>query len=421
MAYQVIIPKLTNEMQEGRILEWLCSEGEAVSVGQPLFVVETDKAATDVPAEQPGILRRILVQAGSTVPVGATVAWIGAPGEAIPEIERTAPVSEPDSQTRAKPAGPFPEVVIADEGPERVLASPIAKRLGRELGVDLGAVREYSGRRRIREADVRAFHNDAQAKAKRAAPADRKPAAQPDAEFTLIEPTPLQRTMAARMTESAAVPQFAAARDADLTNLEQFRSGMLSRWEARCGFRLTYTHIFALLVSRALESHARLNASWTRDGIRLYRDINLGVAMATERGLVVPVVRRANRLSLEEISGEIVRLQQAAERNRLSPQDLEGGTFTLTNVGMMGITLSIPLLNPPQSGILAVAAKRARVTIEDGQLKSVPVATITLVADHRVVDGAIGAAFLGHVSELVQNPWLALLESQASGRSLSDD
>jgi pyruvate dehydrogenase E2 component (dihydrolipoamide acetyltransferase) len=414
LASQVIMPKLTDQMEEGHVLEWLCSESEAVSVGQPLFVVETDKAAIEVPADQEGTLLKILVPAGSAVPTGTPVAWIGAPGEAIPEVERPAPVQEPAARTEEKPVSPPAGAVVAAERPERVLASPFAKRLARELGVGLKAVQEHTGRRRLTRADVQAYA-DAQETAVRAAPTEKKLGVRPEVEFTLVEPTPLQRTMAARMTESAAIPQFANAVDVDLTNLEQFRSELMSSWEACCGFRLTYTHILAAMAVRALESQPILNASWTPEGIRLYGVVNLGVAMATERGLVVPVVRRANQLSLEEIASEIVRLQQAAGRNRLLPDDLAGGTFTLTNVGMMGITLSIPVLNPPQSGILAVAAKRDRVTVENGELKSLPVTTITLVADHRIVDGAMGAAFLRRVKELVENPWLVLLKSRSSG------
>jgi pyruvate dehydrogenase E2 component (dihydrolipoamide acetyltransferase) len=413
VAYQVIMPKLTNEMHEGRILEWLCSEGEAVTVGRPLFVVETDKAATEVPAEHLGTLRKILVEAGSTVGIGATVAWIGTPSEAIPEVVDPAPPTESEPRITTKPARPSADAAAGVEDSERVLASPIAKRLARELGVDLRAVREHTGRRRIRETDVQAYHDRAMVTT--ASPRrDPVSEAQPEAEFTLVEPTPLEQTMAARMTESASVPQLAAARDVDLTALERFRGELLSDWKARHGFRLTYTHIFAALVSRALEDHPRLNASWTPDGIRLYHGVNLGVAMATERGLVVPVVQRANHLSLEEISREIVRLQRGSEGNRLAHEDLSGGTFTLTNVGMLGITLSIPLLNPPQSGILAVAAKRAHAVVESGELKSIPVTTLTAVADHRVVDGAGAAAFLRRLSELAQNPETVLLEGLAA-------
>jgi pyruvate dehydrogenase E2 component (dihydrolipoamide acetyltransferase) len=403
LASLVIVPKLTDEMREGHILEWLCSEGDTVSVAQPLFVVETDKAAVEVPAEHAGTLLKILVPTGSTVPVGTSVAWVGTPGEVIPQIERPAVARQPDVPPEAKPADlTLRDMSVAGE-PEPVLASPIAKRLARELGVDLSLVQAHTGRRRITEADVRAYA-DARAKTTPPAAVARKPEIRPQVEFSLVEPAPLQRVMAARMTESAAIPQFATGCDVDFTNLEAFRNERLPDWEAAHGFRLTHTHLLAALVARALESHPTLNASWTPDDIRLYRVVNLGVAVATERGLVVPVVRHANRLSLEEIAAEIVRLRQAAERNRLSPHDLEGGTFTLTSVGMMGITLSIPLLNPPQSGILAVASTRAQLTVANGELKSIPVATITLVADHRVVDGAASTAFLRSVKELVENP-----------------
>lgn len=404
MASQIILPKLTYEMQEGCILEWLCSEGEAVSKHQPLFVVETDKAAIEVPAEEPGTLLKILVQAGSTVPVNTPVAWIGGPGEAMPGGETAQPVEE-----LAAPVEEKPRVVVPPEEPKAVRTSPGARRLARELGVDLKAVQEQVRPKPIREADVQAYA-DAQARAMPATPVAKRVAV----EFELIQPTPLQRAMATRLTKSAAIPQYAAACDVDLTNLEQFRSSLLSDWEASRGFRLTHTHILAALVAQALESCPTLNASWTDEGIRLYRTVNLGVAMATERGLVVPVVQRANQLSLEEVAAEIVKLHQAANRNRLLPQDLEGGTFTLTNVGMMGITLSIPVLNPPQSGILAVGAEREHLILQDGELRSIPVTTITLVADHRVVDGATGAQFLGRVKNLMENPWLAFLSKEGS-------
>ncbi len=414
MGSQVILPKLTDQMQDARILEWLCSEGDAFTFDQPLFVAETDKAAVEVPAERAGTLLKILVPAGSTVPIGTPVAWVGAPGEVLRDVEMRQQLQEPAVQVQEKPSIPSSGIEIAAEKPELVLATPMAKRLARELCVDLKALEEHVGRRLIREADVQAY---AQTQATmRTARVAKTLVAEPDTEFVLHELTPLQRAMASRMAQSAAIPQFASACDAEMTNLEQFRSELLSTWEASHGFRLTYTHILAALVARALESHPTLNASWTPNGIRLYRVVNLGVAMATERGLVVPVVRGANQLSLGEIAVEITRLRQAAERNRLLPRDLEGGTFTLTNVGMMGITFSLPLLNPPQSGILAVAAKRAHLTVENGELRSIPVTMITVVADHRIVDGAASAAFLARVKELIENPWLVMPRQEVSAR-----
>ncbi len=404
MASQVILPKLTYEMEEGRVIEWLCEEGEQVAAGQTLFVVETDKAAIEVPAEEAGTLLRVLVLAGDTVPVSTPVAWIGAPGEAIPETEALQPPEKRKAVSPPQAVGPSQEAAVTSGKPRAVAASPVAKRLACKLGVDLADVQKHVGQKCIREADVRAYV-EARKEAVRAG----GPPVEGEAEFELLGLTPLQRTMASHLSQAAAIPQSAAACEVDLTNLELLRNELLADWEASHGPRLTYTHMLAALVARALEGCPALNASWTDEGIRLYRTVNLGVAMASDRGLVVPVVRNAHQLSLAEIAAEIVRLQRAAERNRLLPRDLKGGTFTMTNVGMMGITLSIPLLNPPQSAILGIGAKRTQVVLEDNRLWAIPVTWITAVTDHRVVDGAASAAFLQRVKALIENPRPALI------------
>ncbi len=394
MATQVILPKLTYEMEEGLIVEWLCDEGNAVAAGQALFVVETDKASIEVQAEEAGILLRVLVPTDATVPVGAAVAWIGAPGDAIPEVEALHPPKEQEAVS-----SPQDITVVASRVPEAVVASPVAKRLARELGIDLEDVQKHVGQKRVREADVRAY-----ADARSTAMGADGPEASGDAEFELIKPTPLQRAMASHLSQAAAIPQAAATCEVNLTSLELLRNELLADWEASHGFRLSFTHMLAPLVALALESCPTLNATWTDEGIRLYRTINLGVAMASDRGLVIPVVRGANQLSLAETASELVRLQRATMGNRLRPQDLKGGTFTITNVGMLGITLSIPLLNPPQSGILAIGAKRAQLVLKDGQPVTIPVALITVAFDHRVVDGVAAAAFLQRLKELMENP-----------------
>lgn len=393
MATQVILPKLTYEMEEGRIVEWLCEEGNAVDAGQALFVVETDKASIEVQAEEAGILLRVLVPTDATVPVGAAVAWIGAPGDAIPEAEALHPRKE--QQAVSSPQ----DIAVTPRDSETVAASPVAKRLARELGVALEDVQKHVGQKRIREADIRAY-----ADARSSAMGTDGPEAAGDAEFELIKPSPLQRAMASHLSQAAAIPQAAASCEVNLTSLEFLRNELSADWEASHGFRLSFTHMLAPLVARALESCPTLNATWTDEGIRLYRTINLGVAMASDRGLVVPVVRGANQLSLAEIASEIIRLQRATMGNRLHPKDLEGGTFTITNVGMLGITLSIPLLNPPQSGILAVGAKRAQLVLTNGQPVTIPVTLITVTFDHRVVDGVAAAAFLQRLKELMENP-----------------
>lgn len=398
MATQVILPKLTYEMEEGRIAEWLCEEGNAVAAGQALFVVETDKASVEVQAEETGTLLKVLVPIDATVLVGAAVAWIGAPGDAIPEAEALDPPKEKEAVSTPKDITVISGDTVASRDPVAVAASPVAKRLARELGIDLDDVQKHVGQNRIREGDVRAY-----ADARSTAMGTDGPEAAGHAEFELIKPTPLQRAMASHLSQAAAIPQAAAACEVNLTSLELLRNELLADWEASHGFRLSFTHMLAQLVALALESCPTLNATWTDEGIRLYRTINLGVAMASDRGLVVPVVRGANQRSLAELAGEIVRLQRATMGNRLRPQDLEGGTFTITNVGMLGITLSIPLVNPPQSGILAIGAKRDQLVLKDGQPVTIPVTLITVSFDHRVVDGVAAAAFLQRLKELMED------------------
>ena len=427
MTSSVILPKLTYEMHEGRILEWLAVEGAPISPGQVLFTVETDKAAIEVPAEESGVLLKILVPAGETVPVSSTVAYIGAAGETPVEAELgslaggdagTAGVAQMVASA-ATPAGG-----ISGASDDSIPASPIARKMARELGIDLGAVLAFSGGKRVREADVQAYV-DAQKAVEPPASEPAPPAVSarpvspvapvpptPEPTFELVRPTPLQKAMAGRMSLAAAIPQMAAACDVDLTQLERLKSRLQPGWELAQGYRLTYTHLMAALIARAAAACRGANASWTEEGIRFYREVHLGVAMASERGLVVPVVRDAGRAPLREIAGEIVRLQRAAEHNRLPLGDLENGTITMTNVGMLGITLSIPLLNPPQSAIVGVGAKREQVVLAGSEITVKPVATITVVADHRVMDGAAVAAFLNQIKQLVEHPHAALgLES----------
>ena len=416
MTSSVILPKLTYEMHEGRILEWLAVEGAPISPGQVLFTVETDKAAIEVPAEESGVLLKILVPADETVPVGSTVAYIGAPGE-MPVGAAAGPPAGA-AQGVAGVATPAGGLSGASDG--SIPASPIARKMARELGIDLGEVLAFSGGKRVREADVQAYV-DAQKAAEPPAGEPAPPAVStrpaspvspvpptPEPAFELARPTPLQKAMAARMSLAAAIPQMAAACEVDLTNLEQLKNRLQPGWELAQGNRLTYTHLMAALIARAAAACRGANASWTEEGVRFYRDVHLGVAMASERGLVVPVVQDAGRRPLREIAGEIIRLQRAAEHNRLPPGDLENGTITMTNVGMLGITLSIPLLNPPQSAIVGIGAKREQAVLVGGEIAVKPVATITVVADHRVMDGAAVAAFLNQIKQLVEHPHAAL-------------
>jgi pyruvate dehydrogenase E2 component (dihydrolipoamide acetyltransferase) len=214
--------------------------------------------------------------------------------------------------------------------------------------------------------------------------------------------------MAARMTQAALVPQSAAGCEVDLSAVDALRESVQAGWENKFGFRLSYTHLIAALMARAIKTCPLLNASWTEEGFRIYASVNLGVAMATGRGLVVPVVQRAHERSLEDVAQEIVRLQHAAQTNRLAPQDLQGGTVTLTNVGTLGIELAVPVLNPPQSAIVGIGARRTKLILDNGQVRPIAVMSITLVSDHRLVDGAVQGAFLQTFREYLGNPTLVL-------------
>ena len=430
MASQVILPKLTYEMQTGRILEWLRAEGQTLSAGQPLFVIETDKATMEIPSDEAGVLLKIVVPAGVEVPVGTAVAWVGTAGETVPAPEFASPALVDSAQVQAQtapapaePASPLASLTLEPVASDEIMATPVAKRMARDLGIDLKAVGRFAGKQRVREADIRAYvEATARPPEGPAAPAEVAPSAPvvvsaagavqspsgETSEHRLLQPTPLQRTMAAHMAQAALVPQSAAGCEVGLSGLEAFRESLQASWEKKFGFRLSYTHLIAALMARAVKTCPLLNASWTEQGIRLYHSVNLGVAMATGRGLVVPVVQRAHERSLAEVAQDIVRLQQAAQANRLAIQDLQGGTVTLTNVGMLGIELSVPVLNPPQSAILGVGARRTRLTLENGQVKSTPVMSITLVSDHRLVDGAVQGAFLQTFREYLENPALAL-------------
>ncbi len=423
MAFKIILPKLTYEMQTGRILEWLCTEGQTVSAGQPLFVVETDKATTEVPADETGVLLKIVVRAEVEIPVGTTVAWIGLANENVPDgdlvstdsvgvapVEAVPVLTEPTG-SETLPAEPIP----ADE----IMATPVAKRMARELGVDLKAVAGHAGKQRVREADVQAYI-EARAQLREAShpsptvPQETAPAATAAitgplpsvgmGEYQIIQPTPLQRAMAARMTQAALVPQSAAGCEVNLSALDAFRDSLQAGWEKEFDFRLSYTHLIAALMARAVKTCPLLNASWTEEGSRLYASVNLGVAMATARGLVVPVVQRAHERSLGDVAQEIVRLRHAAQTNRLGPQDLQGGTVTLTNAGTLGIEFPVPVLNPPQSAIVAIGARRTKLILDDGQVRPVAVMSITLVSDHRLVDGAVQGAFLQTFQGYLENP-----------------
>lgn len=396
MAIEVFMPRITHDMTHGLLIRWLKSEGERVAPGEALFEVETDKAISEVPAEAGGILRGLRFAEGDEIPIGARMAYLLAEGEALPEVEGEIPSGE-RAEIEAQKA-PDSELVerVAEQVPaegSRIIATPIARRMAREQGVDLGAIAGSGPGGRILESDVRAYLES------KAIPVTEQ--ALPGA--VLYELTPLtryQRTTGRRLTQSfQSAPHFVLEVDVDMCAARHWRE-RYQQEEAR----VSYTAILVKAVSLALKRHPRLNASLDGDHIRLYQEVNLGVAMATDEGLLVPVIRGADELRIQEIQGQLETLREQAERGRIAPEHLSGGTFTLSNLGMFGIDRFQAIINPPEAAVLAVGRMRELPWPVCGGVALRPIVNMRLSIDHRVLDGAVAAPFLVEVRDLLENP-----------------
>lgn len=415
---EVIMPKLGLTMEEGTIIRWLKGEGEEVEKGESLLEVQTDKVVMEVEAPASGTLGKILTPEGDTVPVVQVIAYILEPAEEAPEewpipvvaaeavpgkpIFAAKPLATPAVKRFARDKGidlaqvrgsgeggmitredllrfleekPAPEVV------ERVKASPRARRLAQEKGVDLSRVPGSGPQGRITEKDLLDFL-----------------AAQ-----ELLTPGPIQRLTAQRMSESfTSTPHFYLTIEAKATKLVELRERLRPAVEEKVGVRLTFTDILIALVAKALRDHPLANASWEEGSIRIWKEINIGLATALEEGLVVPVIKKADEKGLAQIASERKELADKATEGRLRLEQLEGGTFTLTNLGMFGVDEFGAIINPPQSAILAVGRIAERPVVEDGQVVPRPTIRLTLSLDHRVLDGAEGARFLSDLKALIE-------------------
>ncbi len=403
MATEVILPRLGQGMESGTIVRWLKSEGEPVAKGEPLFELDTDKVTQEVEAEAAGVLLKIAVAAGE-VPVGQTVAFIGAAGEAVPEVAAPPDASnrllQAETEPRTEPA-PQPEVVSAPAGNGRVKASPLARRLARERGIDLGAVHGTGPEGRIVAEDVE------RAEAGGPAPASNRLLQAPvvAGEIERVPLTSVRKTIARRLTEAWQIPVFQLQASADMTRA----NALVERLRERdTDVRVTVTDVLTKVCAQALLRHREVNAEFTDEAILLHPSANVGLAVAAPQGLVVPVIRAAERLSLIEIARLRTDLVGRARENRLRAEDLAGGTFTISNLGMYAVERFTAVLNPPQAAIVAVGATEDRVVPLGGETAVRPIVTLTATFDHRAVDGAPAAAFLQTVKESLEDPGLAL-------------
>jgi pyruvate dehydrogenase E2 component (dihydrolipoyllysine-residue acetyltransferase) len=407
LASEIKLPRLGQGMESGTIVKWLKSEGERVEKGEPLYELDTDKVTQEVEADASGVLLRIAVQEGE-VPVGRTIAVIGEEGEEVPASmnggEEPPPRSaESDVQTVEAPAqepsreAPAKREVSVESDGGRVKASPLARRIARERGIDLSSVAGTGPEGRIVAEDVeRAQVGAAPPLAPAAAPV-------PAGEVERRELTNVRKTIARRLTEAWQIPVFQLQTSVDMTRakalVERLRDG---------GTKATVTDVLTRVCADALMRHREVNAQWTDDAILLFPTANIGIAVAAPQGLVVPVIHGAERLRLAEIAAARADVVGRAREGKLTREDLENGTFTISNLGMFRVERFTAVLNPPQAAIVAVGATEEKPVAVDGEVVVRPMLTLTATFDHRAVDGAPAANFLQTAKELLEEPGLML-------------
>jgi pyruvate dehydrogenase E2 component (dihydrolipoamide acetyltransferase) len=400
MAIEVIMPALGMAQEKGTLLNWLKAEGDSVKKGEPLMEVETDKATVEVEAPASGILADVTAAAGDEIAVGKKIAVIVAPGETsaldqdpLP-LPLPLPKGEGRGESRAAGSKSTPSAKPAAQtrpGSERILASPAARRTAKEKNVDLASLKGSGPEGSVVAED-----------ALRAGGAPAASPAGPPRVKETVQPSAMRRIVGQRMSQSKqTAPHFYVGMDVDMSAVDKKRHEAKEKGERI----IPSINDFILCASaRALRDFPSLNAAFTDQGIQIFSDINVGMAVALEEGLVVPVIRNADRLSLQDMATQSKELAEKAQKKKLFPLDYEGGTFTVSNLGMLGVDSFVAIINPPQCAILAVGRVAPRAVPEGEKIAVRPMMTMTLSADHRIVDGAIAARFLQEVKSLLEKP-----------------
>jgi pyruvate dehydrogenase E2 component (dihydrolipoamide acetyltransferase) len=407
------MPKVDMVMDEGTLVEWLKEEGDPVKKGEPLFIILTDKANIEIEAPAEGVLAGVVAQPGDVIPVTEVLAYILEPGEALPA---TAP-------TRDTVGGPSVAAsVVAEESPPgpgdgdgKIRATPVARRLAAELGIDLARVVGSGPRGRVHRADVVAFAGQQQqtlvptgAAAAPVVPALAVPL--PDVRRKGAVPLAGPRKIIAdRMGYSASTaPHITLSLRVDMSEAARLRSRVLEPLLAKTGQRLSFTAIVARAVATVLPRHPYLNASLDGEQIILWDDVHLGIATSVEDYLIVPVIREAQDKDLEQMLTELADLTERARAKRLTPAEMSGSTFTISNLGMFGVESFTAIINPPESAILAVGRMVDTPVGAEGGIVLRPMMNLTICVDHRVVDGAAAAHFLAELKATLENPYLLI-------------
>lgn len=400
MSTDVIMPALGFDMTEGLLARWLKNEGDPVEKGQAIAEIETEKATVEIAAAAAGILARIIVRAGETVPVGTLIGVISGAGEEAAAVSAPAsPAPPPSAPVSGAGEGGAPAV----EG--RVKASPVARKMAEEAGLDLSGIKGTGPGGRVVERDVQEAISAGSAPAPPAVPAAAAPvAAAPGATVPLNR---MRKTIARRMTESkATAPHFYVTVEINMGDAMRMRdqlNALLPEAE-----RISVGDLVVAAAARTLARFPALNASYRGDNLEMHPRVNIGIAVALEDGLIPPVLRDADRKSLQRIAVESRALAERARANKLRSDDLGGGTFTVSNLGMFDVDEFIAIINPPEAAILAVGAVTLRPVAADGEVRIAPLMKTTLSVDHRAADGAQAGRFLQEFKKLLESP-VALL------------
>ncbi len=412
MAVSVVMPALEMAQESGKVISWRKREGEKVAKGEPLLEVETDKAVVEVESPGDGILSAISAREGAVIPVGQTIAWLLAPGEAAPVV--TAPTQtgrRTDSASPGTAAASAATSTASAPASTETRMSPKARRLAREHGVDVTRLRGSGPGGEVLAEDILKAAQGAGSSSAAASgggvPAGvGSTAAKPQAPSGKTEPLgTVGRLMAARTTQSwTSVPHFFVTREVDASGLVEAHKRIAAETEKSRGIKVTLTDLLVALVARALAKHPRMNASWAEESIRHNPEINVAIAVAVEEGVVAPVLHGADRSSIGELATKRRELAERAKAGRLQPADITGGTFTISNLGMYGVDAFTAIIVPPQAAILAVGRVGDRVVAINGNAVVRPMITLTLSTDHRVADGARAALFLNDLTEAMADP-----------------
>jgi pyruvate dehydrogenase E2 component (dihydrolipoamide acetyltransferase) len=413
-------------MTEGTLARWLKKEGDQVRSGDVLAEIETDKATMEVEAVDEGVLGKILVADGTEgVKVNDPIAILVDAGEAVPAsaapkpVGPTAPAAEKAAIAPPAPAGPAPASNGHDPG-ERIFVSPLAKRMAMQAGIDLRGLKGTGPNGRIVKADVEAAHKPAAPVAPAApAPVAAAPASAPvapspkiAAPHRLVPHSSMRKVIARRLAEAKqTVPHFYVSIDVDIDPLLALRAQLNAKSpkEGPGAFKLSVNDLVIKAAAVALRRVPGVNASWTDDGMALYDDVDVSVAVSIPDGLITPIVRRADQKGLAAISNEMKDLGARAKAGKLKPEEFQGGGFSISNMGMYGVSAFAAIINPPQAGILAVSAGQQRAVVKDGALAVATMMTCTLSVDHRAVDGSLAAEWIAAFKAIVEDPLSLML------------